>query len=50
MKIGDIIILTVIALWLIAALIWAWKRKKAGKCIGCSACDSGACSSCPKKK
>ena len=43
MGIGDFIVLSVLALWLITAVCHTRKRKKSGKCIGCG----GNCAGCP---
>lgn len=43
MGIGDYIILSVLFLWLLAVILFLWKKKKSGKCIGCSGGDCGVC-------
>lgn len=45
MKLLDILILLVIAAAVAVAVVYMRKRKKAGKCIGCS----GDCSQCGLK-
>lgn len=42
MTVADIILLSVIAVCVILAVIYIIKRRKSGKCIGCS----GDCSQC----
>lgn len=43
---GDFFVIGIVALWLISALIYLWKKKKAGKCIGCGGCGESGCSRC----
>lgn len=50
MRLGDILILGLVAVWILAALFWMYKRKKSGQCIGCSGCDGSHCASCNVKK
>ena len=42
MSLGDIIILAVLLIWLALSLRYMRKRRKSGKCIGCS----GDCTAC----
>lgn len=42
MSLGDILILAVLFLWLLLSFRYMRKRRKSGKCIGCS----GDCNAC----
>lgn len=42
MSLGDIIILAVLLIWLALSLRYMQKRRKSGKCTGCS----GDCTAC----
>lgn len=46
MRVLDYILLAVIFLWLGLVLLTLYKKKKAGRCIGCS---GGNCVICDKK-
>lgn len=46
MNILDYLLLILIFLWLVLVLVLAYKKKKAGRCIGCS---GGNCTICNKK-
>lgn len=43
---GDFFVLGIVAFWLVFVLVYLWKKKKAGKCIGCGGCDGSGCSKC----
>ena len=47
MKIMDCVIIAAILLWLAGVIIFLYKKKKSGACIGCS---GGSCSICNKKR
>ena len=42
MSLGDLIILAALFLWLLLSVRYMRKRRKSGKCIGCS----GDCTAC----
>lgn len=46
MKVLDYILLALIAAAFVGALVFLWKSKKAGKCIGCG---GQGCPHCEKK-
>lgn len=46
MKIGDAVILGLVAVWLFLVILFWIRKKKRGECIGCS---GGTCMNCPKK-
>lgn len=47
MRIRDFIMLAVIFLWFVMVIYYLYKKKKSGRCIGCS---GGDCSICKKSE
>ena len=49
MRIRDFVLLGLLMLWLAAALVFWWKKRKNGHCLGCDACSQEKCEHCTKK-
>lgn len=47
MGMNDFVVLAVIIAWIAAAVCYIHKKRKSGRCIGCS---GGVCDMCKRKK